>query len=385
VKDRGSGGGFRVTDRPPGPTDPAGSDEGEAASGGSMMAGGAMTESGEEIDLAALRQIMLLKYPKGSEAKVDEIIADPKKRDQLIKTLPASARARITKIKDQRTLFGEPRYPGGDAYVPVEGQSKRTALAEWVVAPDNPWFARAIVNRVWTHLFGKGLVEPVDDLPTSSDPALPQTLESVARSFAEHDFDLRFLIGALVRTRAYALGAATSEDPREFTKQERWFAAHPMRPLTAEQMACSLLRLHGQDTPPPATLPENVRKIGVRKNELIAALSRHFGTLSGSGRGGAPPGIQQVLFLMNGEFAAPPAELAQAPETALLMDASRPAVERLAPWFHALLARPPTQDEAEPILALIDGEPAERRPDATAAASRVYWALVNSTEFHTNR
>jgi hypothetical protein len=84
---------------------------------------------------------------------------------------------------------------------------------------------------------------------------------------------------------------------------------------------------------------------------------------------------------MNGDFAAPPASLSQGPAASRLLDRKRSAVERLTPLFHAMLARAPSQDEAEPLIALVDGE--TMGPDA--AIGRLYWALANSTEFHTNR
>ena len=71
--------------------------------------------------------------------------------------------------------------------------------------PANPWFAKETVNRLWGHFFGKGLIDPVDDLTGSKDQVLPQLLDLLAQKFAQSGFDLRYLIAALARSRAYAL------------------------------------------------------------------------------------------------------------------------------------------------------------------------------------
>ena len=79
----------------------------------------------------------------------------------------------------------------------------RTSLAEWMTAKDNPYFAKAIVNRMWAHFFGIGLVDPLDDMVEDNLPSHPELLDMLAREFINHDFDLKFLIRAITSTRAY--------------------------------------------------------------------------------------------------------------------------------------------------------------------------------------
>src|SRR5438445_1587677 len=87
----------------------------------------------------------------------------------------------------------------------------RAILAEWMVSPENPFFARAAVNRMWAHLFGVGLVDPVDDMGADNPPSHPELLDALARSFAEHGFDRKFLIRAIVLSRPYQLSSIVAE------------------------------------------------------------------------------------------------------------------------------------------------------------------------------
>src|SRR5207253_142828 len=86
--------------------------------------------------------------------------------------------------------------------------SPRQTLADWLVTPENPFFARAAVNRLWGHFFGIGLVDPVDDLTEANPPSHPELLDELASAFAAHQFDIKFLIRAILLSNAYQLSGA---------------------------------------------------------------------------------------------------------------------------------------------------------------------------------
>lgn len=94
--------------------------------------------------------------------------------------------------------------PMPDADPPGE---RRRLLAEWMTAPENPWFARNFVNRVWGHFLGRGLVEPLDDFRSTNPPSNPELLDALARSFADSKFDFRQLIRTVAASRVYQLSA----------------------------------------------------------------------------------------------------------------------------------------------------------------------------------
>src|SRR5207248_3991949 len=80
----------------------------------------------------------------------------------------------------------------------------RTVLANWVTSKDNPYFARAAVNRLWAHFFGVGLIDPVDDEPTEENPIRhAELLAELSQQFVAHDYDIKFLVRAITASKAY--------------------------------------------------------------------------------------------------------------------------------------------------------------------------------------
>ncbi|HEY2154776.1 MAG TPA: DUF1549 domain-containing protein, partial [Isosphaeraceae bacterium] len=120
----------------------------------------------------------------------------------------------------------------------------RLILAEWITRPDNPYFARAAVNRVWARFFGVGLIDPVDDLDAEEAPELGGLLDELAADFRDHGYDMKYLIRALTATRAYNLTSAA--DPSESTAPPL-FARMPVRGLSPGQFIDSLAQATGSD------------------------------------------------------------------------------------------------------------------------------------------
>ena len=112
------------------------------------------------------------------------------------------------------------------------GTDPRAKVWEWMASPDNPYFARAVVNRVWAHYLGRGLVDPVDALAAGSPPSHPDVLEELVRDFVAHKFDLRRLHRRVLNTVAYQRGwetnATNASDGRNLSHRI-------LRRLTAEQ------------------------------------------------------------------------------------------------------------------------------------------------------
>ncbi|HEX3601516.1 MAG TPA: DUF1549 domain-containing protein, partial [Lacipirellulaceae bacterium] len=109
-----------------------------------------------------------------------------------------------------------PRLPHAatDAQDTLDGPARRQQLAEWLTSPHNGQFARAIVNRVWANLFGRGLVEPVDDMRAANQPIAPEVLDTLSRDFVASGFDLRRLHRAIVLTKTYQLSSQSKDsDP----------------------------------------------------------------------------------------------------------------------------------------------------------------------------
>src|SRR5262249_50620835 len=108
-----------------------------------------------------------------------------------------------------------PRLPGGRVPDLAPDQDRRQALAEWLIAADNPFFARSVVHRVWYHLFGRGIVDPVDDFRDSNPSANDDLLDALAKDFVAHRHDVKHLIRTIARSRTYQLSARTDDTSRD--------------------------------------------------------------------------------------------------------------------------------------------------------------------------
>ena len=238
----------------------------------------------------------------------------------------------------------------------------REVLAEWVTSPDNPYFARAAVNRTWARFFGNGLIDPVDDIEAEGDPALVGLLDEVARQFRAHGYDLKYLIRALMATRAYNLSSAA--EPGSSTTYSL-FSRMPVRGLSPEQFVDSLAQATGSD-------------LGENRARLLELFTERD----------VPPtesqtSILQALTLMNGAFLSG----ATRPETGDVIGAIAEApyldtAGRVEMVFLAVLSRQPRAEERSLAIRYIDRHPAER--DRSRALSDVFWALLNGPEFRTN-
>ncbi len=111
----------------------------------------------------------------------------------------------------------EPKLLDGPVLVVPPEEDPRHKLVDWMARPDNPFFARALVNRTWGHLLGRGLVDPVDDMRETNPPSNPELLDALARDFIEHKFDVKHLIRTICNSRTYQL----SSTPNEYNVHDR--------------------------------------------------------------------------------------------------------------------------------------------------------------------
>ncbi|MFG0297628.1 MAG: DUF1553 domain-containing protein, partial [Maioricimonas sp. JB045] len=120
----------------------------------------------------------------------------------------------------------------GDVDVPA-GEDRREVFAEWLTSPENPFFARSTVNRVWGHLLGRGIVDPVDDFRDSNPPSNAPLLDELARQFVAHGYSRKWLIRTIMSSRTYQRSARTSPLNRD---DELYFSHATTRMLSAEQL-----------------------------------------------------------------------------------------------------------------------------------------------------
>lgn len=258
-----------------------------------------------------------------------------------------------------------------------DGEDRRERLAEWIVSPENPFFARNIVNRVWAHFMGRGLVEPVDDLRSTNPASVPALLDGLAQEFRRGGHSLRALIRAVVSSQAYQLSSGII--PENAADAENiYFTRYRIKRLAAEQLADGLDDATGTQEKYPG-LPLGTRAIqlpdsGVR-SYLLDVFGRPPRQLTCECERVMSPNIGQALHLINGDFIN--GKIARAGgRIDRLFKAKAALPEVVEQLYLATLSRPPTEAEVDAALTLI-----KKAPTPRVGAEDLLWALINSREF----
>lgn len=172
--------------------------------------------------------------------------------------------------------------------------NRRAALAKWMTSPENPYFSRAMVNRVWAQLMGRGLVEPVDNVAQPDDSAHGDLLEKMAPWFAAQAFDLRGLIGLIVRTEAYQRSSTPNETN---VKDEDLFSRARIRPLDPEQVCASILQATRIEA---AVNAQGMGDLQSLKTAFERQFSHRFQVDEPDERMTYSESLNQALFVLNG-------------------------------------------------------------------------------------
>jgi hypothetical protein len=265
--------------------------------------------------------------------------------------------------------FAAARFLDGSEPKPQDKVGGRQALADWVTAPKNPYFARAAANRLWAYFLGTGLIEPVDEMVgkevQDNDPG--GLLDELAKGLVAHDFDLKFLMRAITASKVYQLTSARTHASQEGPLT---FARMAIRGLTGDQLFDSLTQATGS-----------------RGREGSGEFLSKF-TDRGEKPAAAQTSIQQALALMNGRYAARATSLTQSRALAALTDFPlMTTAERVEALYLATLSRRPRPAELDRMVKYIKeaGTEAKDRDKASARAlTDVFWMLLNCAEFKVN-
>lgn len=268
-----------------------------------------------------------------------------------------------------------PARPLGAASVEFRpGDDRRRALADWMTAPDNPYFAATIANRLWAHYFGRGLVEPLDDMRATNPASNEPLLTDLARHMREKKYDLKAFTRTLLNSRAYQLSSATNKSNAD---DEQNFSHAAVRAIPAEVLLDAICQVTGV----PEKFngwPAGYRAIQVWDNRMPSYFFRIFGrpvrfSVCECERSNEPS-IVQALHLMNSPEITAKVRSRKGVARALADSDQKPAViiDRL---FLTALGRLPTGAERDRLLeAFADG-------DRRAGVEDVLWALLNTKEF----
>ena len=287
--------------------------------------------------------------------------------------VPASDAAHRHDIKMPNDKVVQARFLDGKQPVWKDDVPTRVALADWMTSPDNPYFARAAVNRIWAHLFGIGIVDPPDDLREDNPPSHPELLDALAQAFVANHYDIKYLIRAITSSKTYQLTSA-KEGPAD---DPRLFARMSVKGLTAEQLYDSLAMATGfsEENPQADYGPGNPFAGGGPRAEFLA----RFNNVADK-RTETQTSILQALSLMNGPITADATHTVRSKKLAAIIDAPfMDERQKLDALYLCALSRPMRDDEAERMVKYVkSGGP---DGDSHKALADVFWVLINSSEF----
>ncbi len=270
----------------------------------------------------------------------------------------------------EQTKAVPPQFPSGDAPRAAADGSRRLQLSIWMSSASNPFLARAAVNRVWSLLFGRGLVDPVDDLGDHNEAVDPELLAELSERFVQSGFNLRELYRGLARSRAYQLTSRSDSADLTYLRRPA-FAQMQTKVLTAEQLYDSIqqaLHVTGPSTASSNVVTDNIRQAFVAQVETKAASVTEYSA-----------GIQQTLSLMNGG----PLATGTDGQVGLLAAVRAPFLsdqDRLNAIYLSTLTRFPTPAERQQWRELETDDPHE----AETLLGDLLWAILNSAEFRFN-
>ncbi|MCA9195976.1 MAG: DUF1549 domain-containing protein [Planctomycetales bacterium] len=252
-----------------------------------------------------------------------------------------------------------PKFPRGRMPESDERGTRRRQLAIWMGSRDNPFLADAAVNRVWSILFGTGLVNPIDDMGPHNPATYPKVLDELSAYFVDTGFNMQNLMRTLALTKAYQRTSRT-DNPNAPA-----FSSMAVKTLTRDQLYDSLARILSNDLDNPAAR----QAFMVRMQQQLANQTQYRA------------GLQQALLLMNDQTLSLFTQDSQQGILASLQAPFFDEAQQLETLFLCSLGRPPTCEESENFLLHLKNQETET---ADEALGDILWALLNSAEFQFN-
>jgi hypothetical protein len=272
----------------------------------------------------------------------------------------------LNKVVKAKFLNGqEPKWePASDS---------RRVLADWVVAGDNGFFARAMADHLWTYLMGTSLLDPIQEPGADGRIAHPELLDDLAQQLLTHRFDMKFLLRALVHSEAYQRSSAGKGGPEDY----QLFARRAIRALTPEQIFANVAEATDFREPNAGVVDPRLAQFGGPPRTPRAEFLAKFPAQDP--RDEPQVSILQALFLMNGKFLSE--RVRPEVNASLQVLAAQPTstARRIETLYLMVLSRRPRPEEAERMVRYL-----ERRGETAQGISDIYWALLNSAEFLLN-
>ncbi len=274
----------------------------------------------------------------------------------------------------------KPKYLDGDYAEFTAEQDPRHALVDWMIKPENPYFARTMANRLWGHFFGRGLVHEVDDLRDTNPPSNPELLKFLAEDFKTHKFDVKHMIRQMVTSNVYQLSSQPTPD-NEHDRQN--YARFYARRMIAEVMLDAVNQATG--------FKERFNGVGssARAVDLphegfgsyfLDAFDRPQRVSACECERSAAATLAQVLLLSNSDEIENKLASGEGKIAKLFAEKDKKPLKQVVEELYlGAVSRLPSSDELNTSLAYL-----EQQPDQRQAAEDLLWALLNSKEFMFN-
>ena len=272
----------------------------------------------------------------------------------------------------------EPKYPDGEYAKFTPEEDPRHALVDWMIQPDNPFFSRVLVNRMWGHFLGRGLVNEVDDMRASNPSANEDLLDALAKDFVAHKFDVKHVIRTIVSSRVYQLAS----EPTDANKNDRQsFARFYARRLIAEVFYDAVDHACGTHTQ-FGGISDNARAVDLPHegfgSYFLDTFDRPQRVTGCECERSAGATLAQVLLLANSDeienkLADDKGRIAQ------MITTGRPIPEAISELYLTAYARTPTESETSKTIEFMQAQEDKRK-----ALEDVLWTILNSKEFMFN-
>lgn len=265
----------------------------------------------------------------------------------------------------------------------LSDQERRSQLADWMTAPSNPWFAKAIVNRLWTELVGTGFYDHIDDLGPERPCQCPKTLDLLAQGFIDHRYDVKWLFRVICSTETYQQ-ASRSVDPEEAVP----FTHNVPQRLRANAVFSSLKQAVWWDDAIDVRRPRGRRAALPTGDEMAQAnnaggrriperlFEQQFGYDPSAPRDEISSTIPQSLTLMNSPIVARMIDTRRPRGLTQLLESTSDDAKVIEQLYLRCLSRDPSDDERRDAMEHLRG--AASREDG---CEDILWALVNCSEF----
>lgn len=256
----------------------------------------------------------------------------------------------------------------------------RKALAEWLTAKDNAMFRENMANRIWAHFFGRGIIDPVDDVRISNPPSNRELLEALGKRLAAFNYDARKLVRDICLSRTYQLSSTPNATNRD---DEAQFSHAKLRRLRADVLLDTMSAATGTVST-FNNYPRGLRAIQLyagARGDTANYFVKTFGIANrdsvNSSETRLEPTLSQALHLINGDTLE--TKLAKSEVIPNLLKAGEKPPQIIDSLYLRALSRPPSLPEKRKLLALTTGHEKDRK-----VYDDIFWALLNSTEFAFN-